>query len=115
MSRDNGQTIIIRRPNELLRKVETGDGDGGFDASRLRKAEAAVGELKRDYVDWVVDDLARLRHSFDLACSDPENRRVHLDDVAAIVHDVKGEAGTYGYPLITLVGDLLQNFVETIT
>ena len=38
------QAFIIRPPNELLRKVDNGDDDIGFDESRLRQAEAAVTE-----------------------------------------------------------------------
>ena len=111
---EENQAFIIRPPNELLRKVDNGDADSGFDESRLRKAEAVVAELKQDFSQWVCEDLSRLRKSFELACSDGTKRREHLDTIADVVHEIKGEVGTYNYPLMTQVAESLQNFVSSI-
>lgn len=108
------QAFIIRPPNELLRKVDNGDDDIGFDESRLRQAEAAVTELKKDFSQWICEDLTRLRQAYESACSDAKKRQEHLDNISGLVHEIKGEAGSYDYPLLTRVAESLQNFVNSV-
>ena len=108
------QAFIIRPPNELLRKVGTDDDESGFDETRLRQAEAAVTELKKDFSQWVREDLTRLRRAYESACTDAAKRQDHLDAIAGLVHEIKGEAGSYDYPLLTRVAESLQNFVHSV-
>lgn len=77
-------------------------GDGlpdGLDFETLARAEAALERLSRDYPRWLRTDLAAAR-----ACLAPP---MDSDRLYTIIHDIKGQAGTFGYPLISRIGQHL--------
>lgn len=77
------------------------DGDAipeGLDAEALARAEAALARLSHDYPRWLRADLAAAR-----TCLSPPD----LDRLHTIIHDIKGQAGTFGYPLISHIGQHL--------
>lgn len=77
----------------------SGDSDDDFNlipADGLARAEAALARLAAEYLGWVGADVAAAR-----ACL------THPHDFSrlyTIVHDIKGQAGTFGYPLLTEIG-----------
>jgi HPt (histidine-containing phosphotransfer) domain-containing protein len=80
---------------------------GGFelDAEALARAEAAVAALSDDYLAWVRADLARLAGAVAaLRDAGAPCRPAAAEAVFAIAHDIKGQAGTFGYPLLTRLG-----------
>ena len=46
--------------------------------------------------------------------SDPAGARRHLEAIFQIAHDMKGQGGTFGYPLITRIGEQLCRFIEKV-
>lgn len=64
-------------------------------AEALARAEAALARLSGNYLDWVAADLAAARDCLD---------RGDLARMYTIVHDIKGQAGTFGYPLVSTIG-----------
>jgi chemotaxis protein histidine kinase CheA len=88
-----------------------GDDDA---AEAVRRAEAAVAALKDEYPQWAEKHLAGLEAAMGEARSQPEDRSTHLEAVADIAHDVKGEGATYGYPLMTELGESLYRFAAKI-
>ena len=74
--------------------ADTDDGVG-LSPESLARAEAALARLSSDYLDWVAADLATAR-----ACLDSGD----LSRLYTIVHDIKGQAGTFGYPLVSTIG-----------
>ena len=58
--------------------------------------------------------MTRLRQAYESACSDAKKRQEHLDNISGLVHEIKGEAGSYDYPLLTRVAESLQNFVNSV-
>ncbi|MEX2009146.1 MAG: Hpt domain-containing protein [Dongiaceae bacterium] len=77
----------------------------------LVAAEAAVAELAASYTQWATQDLARVQAAFDKAKAEPARRREHLAEVHRIAHGMKGQGGSFGYPLISRVGQSLCRFV----
>lgn len=76
----------------------TGVGDSedsaDIDPAVLARAEAALARLQDDYPNWINADLARAR-ALTITADDDSRARLYT-----IIHDIKGQAGTFGYPLV---------------
>jgi len=68
----------------------------------LEKASQALSEMASDYIVWAQDDYNRLSQTASELATDPDSK-TSIDAVHRIAHDMKGQGGTFGYPLITLV------------
>jgi len=95
-------------PNLLKLKV----GDGRLDPEAIARAESAVQQLATDYMTWVMTDIKRLDEIIVRARDDGANRKTHLDALFVTVHDMKGQGGTFGYPLISRIGHSLCRLLE---
>jgi len=103
---------IINPPNLLKAKVKTG-GPGAVDAATLERAEAAVANLTDQYLDWVVQDLDRIGKAFEeLETADEGSVPEKLEAVFQISHDIKGQGGSFGYDMMTSVGNQLCRLIE---
>ncbi len=83
------------------------DGHEGGMAAVLARAQAAVADLAKDYSGWALADVKRARHALALAESDPTGRRDHVETLFRVAHDLKGQGSSFGYPLVTRLGDSL--------
>ena len=105
---------IIDVPNPLKGKVSY--GADGVDAAMLEKAEALIANLQGDFVVWVQEDLKRLQQHFDTAKAQPVEERAHaMKEVFGVLHDMKGQGGSFGFPLVTTIANQLCRFMETRT
>jgi hypothetical protein len=105
---------IIDVPNPLKGKVSY--GPDGVDAATLEKAEALIANLQGDFVVWVQDDLKRLQQYYDTAAGQPVEERAHaMKEVFGVLHDMKGQGGSFGFPLVTSIANQLCRFMETRT
>jgi len=103
---------IINPPNLLKAKVKTG-GPGAVDAATLERAEAAVANLTDQYLDWVVQDLDRIGKAYEeLESAGEESIPDKLEAVFQISHDIKGQGGSFGYDMMTSVGNQLCRLIE---
>lgn len=83
-------------------------GDLGIDPAALARAEAALAALGGDYLTWAANDIDRLRAAVAaLRRAGAEQRAEAARLVFAIAHDVKGQAATFGYPLLSRFGAAL--------
>lgn len=90
------------------------DGEEELDQEMVSKAEAVIAGLKSAYLDWVAEDLRRLTALCDEAQgADIWGRRAVMPRIFTIAHDVKGQGGSFGYDLMTLVGNQLCRFLES--
>lgn len=88
-------------------------GDFQLDPDALARAEAALSALSNDYLTWVEADLAALVAEVSaLRAAVPAERPIVCARLFAIAHDMKGQAGTFGYPLLTGLGNALCRLVE---
>lgn len=78
------------------------------EAEMLRRAEAAVAALKAQYPTWAEGHIAVLEAAAAKARDDRAGRARHLEQLAEVAHDVKGEGTTYDYPLMTELGAYLH-------
>lgn len=72
------------------------------DPDALARAEAALANLGREYLAWVEADVGRLRQ----AISANDWQALHM-----IAHNAKGQAATFGYPLVTVLGARLCGLI----
>lgn len=101
---------LYRRRNALKDKVAgigpKGDGPGGaaevgIDPDIVAKAEALFAEMAEDYPDWVSGLIVKLAEHHARCVDTPNERRPAFEAIANVAHDMKGQGGTFGYPLIT--------------
>lgn len=76
----------------------------------LEKAQMALDKLAEDYPDWVSKHLEQLVMLAARAVDTPEKRRDLFKEINRMAHDMKGQGGTFGYPLVTMFADSLHKF-----
>lgn len=76
----------------------------------LEAAEKALSKMAEDYPDWVKGLIGKLQEQHGRCVDTPEKRRECFEQIAMIAHDMKGQGGTFGYPLITAFADSLYGF-----
>jgi hypothetical protein len=79
---------------------------GGMSAA-LARAEAAVAALARDYLVWAKADLEASYRHLAAAREDPAQRPQHIAALFSVAHNIKGQGSSFGYPLMTRVGQSL--------
>ena len=96
--------------NNVL-KVKLG---GGIPEACLHRAERAIASLKDQYVQWVRRDLAHLEELAGQAIepSDKGNWQRCLKEMQRLVHDMRGQGGTFGYPLVSSVASSLLDLLK---
>ena len=100
---------FITPPNTLQDKVLKGDGgcpEPDFDAM-----DDIVQQLGQEFIRRLPEELKAIEQELESLKSDPSNssRRTVL---FRRVHDLKGQAGTYDYWMITVIGNDLCRFIE---
>jgi hypothetical protein len=81
-------------------------GDGAI-STTLARAEAAVASLAQDYPSWALADVAKARTALAAAIDDPAGRSRHVEAVFRVGHDLKGQGSSFGFPLVTRIGNSL--------
>lgn len=102
----------IYPPNTLKNKVTVDAGT--VDLVAIEMAEASIMDMKDDYLVWVKDDIEKLQGAYDKAVKDKEGRAGAQEEIYAFTHDIKGQGGSFGYPLMTAVGNVLCKFMEGV-
>lgn len=96
---------LIELPNTLKNKV----GSGGFDPAAVRRADVAVEELAEDYEARLAAEVKAFDEAFRAMRREGALDRVRL---FAFAHTLRGEAGSYGYPLVSAIGNTLACFLD---
>ena len=86
------------------------DDDGVPDA--VREAEAAVAALADSFLEWINEDIARAKEALARAQDKPGNNQPELRSIFEVMHNVKGQGGSFGYDLLTKVGGSLCNYLR---
>ncbi len=89
------------------------DDPHAVDEAALARAEAVIANLRGAYLEWVRGDLARLHDLLDEARAlPPAAREEQMRQVFTVAHDVKGQGGSFGYDLMTRIGNHLCRYIE---
>jgi HPt (histidine-containing phosphotransfer) domain-containing protein len=99
---------VITPPHELRRAV--GPATAGDD-NPVARAEAALVGLSSEFSSWMQSECERLEAARKDVRHLGFNRNTH-DALFRSVHDIKGEAATFGFPEIAGVADSLCRLLE---
>ncbi len=102
---------VINPPNTLKEKVGTG-GPGAVDLEALQRAEEVIVGMTDSYLDWVVEDLKKIDEAYTKLAGATGDRKEELDGVFQVSHDIKGQGGSFGYDLMTAIGNELCRLIE---
>ena len=104
---------IINPPNTLKSKVSTG-GPGAVDMEALDRAEKVIASMTDNYLEWVQEDLKKIQAAYDILAKGEGDQNANLDAVFQISHDIKGQGGSFGYDLMTAIGNELCRLIEKL-
>ena len=102
---------IINPPNTLKSKVREG-GPGAVDLATLERAENVITEMADSYLEWVQEDLKRIEGAYKKLAEASGERTKEAEEVFQIAHDIKGQGGSFGYDLMTLIANELCRLIE---
>ena len=111
---DQRDVQIIKPPNTLL-KAKVEDGTGISDVEAIKRAEEAIVDFGMQFSTWAVQDIEECETALKGAQQDPEQQKLHLARIFKTAIDLKGQGGSFGYMLITEIGDSLKKFTEDRT
>ena len=102
---------MIEPPNTLKSKVGIG-GPGAVDPETLARAEKVIADLADNYLEWAHEDMAKLQGALKELVSEGGDQKEKIAKVFQISHDMKGQGGSFGYDLITTIGNGLCRYLE---
>jgi hypothetical protein len=98
---------VINPPNLLKKKV----GSGGLEASALKKAEKVFDGLRGEFEEIAGRDVVKLVDAANVLLASPNDLKKR-QEVYMIAHELRGQGGSYGYPLVTRFGDQLCRYLD---
>jgi chemotaxis protein histidine kinase CheA len=103
-------TRLIRPPEPIGDKVPRSGGPSPEEA--ILKALDAAAPLIEGYQGWAVDDLEALWQEFRRASQATRPAREQMGRLFTIAHEIRGQGGTFGFPLLTAVADSLCKMLD---
>jgi chemotaxis protein histidine kinase CheA len=103
------QPIEIFMPPNML-KAKVGGGAGGLDLSAIKRAEAAIEELKEEFAGWIVEDMNKLTAARDAFAA--HRTADTFGTLYRAAHDLKGQGATFDFPLVARVAASLCKFTD---
>lgn len=116
--KDKPPVWLFRMPNRLKDKISGGstefDSDGGLaDTDILEAAKSQISEMADDYTDWVKETITDLVNAHEDAQSSfgkaEDQMKVAMEKMNLLAHELRGQGGVFGYPLISEFGKSLYN------
>jgi len=98
---------VLNPPNQLKAKV----GNGGVDDAAVKRMEAAVQGLRGEFESQAKTESVKLAAAAADLLREPNNIEKR-QTVYMLAHELRGQGGTYGYPLITRFGDQLCRYLD---
>jgi len=104
-----GDYEMITPPNELRMLLSEVAGSEADDP--VARAEGALAELSSEFSAWMDSESERLDAARHNVKSKGFNRKTR-DALFHSVHDIKGQAATFGYPFVAAAADSLCRLIE---
>jgi hypothetical protein len=98
---------VMNPPNLLKARV----GVGGLDANAIKRMEGAIQGLKGEFETQAKEDVAKLVAAATALLKSP-NDQEKRQTVYMLAHELRGQGGSYGYPLVTRFGDQLCRYLD---
>jgi chemotaxis protein histidine kinase CheA len=100
---------IIKPPHPIKDKVS---GSGGPTPEMLAKAQAAIAKMSDDYPGWAMEDVQNLEKLILDTNPGVGNGREQMRDAFKLAHDMRGQGGSFGFPLMTRIANSFCRFIE---
>jgi HPt (histidine-containing phosphotransfer) domain-containing protein len=101
----------IIKPENKLRKAVTRKPELPGEDDPVAHAEKALAELSTEFSSWMASECQRLdKARRDIAVGGFTN--TGKDALFHAAHDIKGEAATFGFPLVAVAADSLCRLIE---
>ena len=101
---------VIRPPRHIRQKI--GNTGGVEIEEALSKADLALVHYSATFIREIEPELDKLRKAFSAAAKDPGNMKKYQHLMYDAAHEIRGQSGTFGYPLATLVADTVCKFLD---
>ena len=90
-----------------------GGGDIAYNPLKetLARAEEATTALRANYTEWARIDVNNTQTLLDAAKKGADRQREQLDLLYAAMHNIKGQGSSFGYPLVTRIGQSLCRLI----
>jgi hypothetical protein len=102
---------LISPPNVLKKKM----GTGGIDEMSLIRAQEALEKDTTDFKPIAIELIKLLEEGIEAAKNGSAPLEPTIEMMIYPAMQLKAQGGMFRYPLITLIGDILINFLETVT
>ena len=103
-------SLLLNLPNVLREKA---DQPGGLRPEEaIERARIALVDFRDTYEEWVAEDVKRLKAESNRILAAPGQSQPHVERLYRIAHEMRGQAATFGLPLLTEIGNYLCRFVE---
>jgi chemotaxis protein histidine kinase CheA len=102
---------VILPPNKLKKAVQKVKPGTTIEFDPVAQAEAALAELAEDFSQWMDQECIRLDTARRTIKSTGLNKATR-DALFLAAHDIKGQAATFGFPLVMPVADSLCRLIE---
>lgn len=102
---------IFRRNEKMNKAGDSVSGMGGEYFAAMKVVEELAGAYVEQTEEGLQNALA-LTQKAELS-SGPEKERLMKKEVFRLVHDIKGQGATFGYPLMTDIGNKLCRYIES--
>jgi len=109
---DRPDVQIIKPLNTLL-KAKTGSGRVTPDLEAIERAEEAIKTIGDDFANWAQSDLDELDKALAAARTNPDRQEDYITQIFRRAMELKGQGGSFGYDLISQVGESLKISTET--
>ncbi|KZD11370.1 hypothetical protein [Oceanibaculum pacificum] len=106
----------VIQPRTTLKDL-VGSAGKGVDPKMLAKAETAVNVLldATDFSGQTSESLDRLVAAYEHALKTAQDgAHTALHEIYEVAHDMRGEGGSYGFPLVTRIGDSLCKYLDSL-
>ena len=87
--------------------------DDGEDVDALlARTEGVIAALREQFISGTQDRIDRLAELFHRGWEAAATREATAQSMRRILHDLKGEAGTFGFELVTEIAELFGNYLR---
>jgi hypothetical protein len=106
----HGNLEVVENPNRIAQKVRAIPG-GNVDAL-LQRVEKAMENLGDEFVSIYHRDVERIGARMTVALADPDEMEAAVNAIRVSLHDLRGQAGTFGFELVTRISDSACKFID---
>lgn len=101
--------------DDPLMTGEAADADAiDLDDDVADSIDQAIGNLTDDFILWVRDSLDDILNALETEDEEPGDRLAAARQFYTMMHDIKGQAGTFGFALLAEIGESLCSYLRDV-